>query len=252
MLDPFEPALILPEAKDPKNWLGGRLAFVDKDQTGFLSISYSNPGLMINTTMVKPEEITSFRDLLDPKWKGKIVSTDPRVSGPGRSAYGLLYATKELGPDVIRQLGKQNITLFRDYIQGPEAVAQGKAAMCLGCDPAEVKKYKDQGLPLRLVDPKQIREGGAFLSGGIGVIALLNKAPHPNAAKVYLNWLLSKEGQTELGRSQSYSSRRLDVPNKDWTPAEMLPDDKFWNSYTEEGARVAEEMQPVLREVFGS
>jgi len=80
---------------------------------------------------------------------------------------------------------------------------------------------------------------------------LYSKASHPNAAKVYVNWLLTKEGQTEYARSRSYGSRRLDVANADWLPPVALPDARFWDSYTEEGAAVAEKMQPLLKEVFG-
>jgi len=133
MLDPLEPALLLPEAKDPKNWLGGELDFIDKARMALLTLSSSAPAIYVNTNLVKPEEIKSFKDLLDPKWKGKIVSNDPRVSGPGRSAWGLLYATRELGPDFIRQLARLDITLVRGRNQAEEELAHGKYSICLGC-----------------------------------------------------------------------------------------------------------------------
>src|SRR5437868_162635 len=52
---------------------------------------------------------------------------------------------------------------------------------------------------------------GTYLTVGVGAATLLNKAPHPNAARVYLNWLLTKDGQTEWVKGTNFSSRRLDV-----------------------------------------
>ncbi|HLB28758.1 MAG TPA: extracellular solute-binding protein [Dehalococcoidia bacterium] len=250
VFDPIEPALILPEVKEPKNWLAGGLSFVDKDHMALLMISYSGTPGWINTSMVKPDEIKSFKDLLDPKWKGKIVATDPRVAGPGQATFSFFYAHKDLGPDFIRALARQEIVFLRDYAQPPGMLAQGKYPICLACSDTDSKPLKEQGLPIQPFDPQKVREGG-YLSGGNGVLGLFNKAPHPNAARVYINWLLSKEGQTELAKSQGYASRRVDIPNKDWTAAELLPDLRFWNAYTEEGIEVREKLLPLLRDVLG-
>jgi ABC-type Fe3+ transport system substrate-binding protein len=106
-----------------------------------------------------------------------------------------------------------------------------------------------QGVPIAIIDPRQLREG-SDLSPVNGGTALYSRAPHPNAAKVYLNWLLSKEGQTEFSRGMGYISSRLDVPTehapwrvprpgaiKTYTPEAMVMKDKF--------------VVPLLQEVFG-
>ncbi|HLB28611.1 MAG TPA: extracellular solute-binding protein [Dehalococcoidia bacterium] len=247
--DPVEPALILPEVKDGKNWLGGDLGFVDKNRTGLLMFTYSGTAAWVNTDMVKPDEIKSWKDLLDPRWRGKIVAADPRVAGPGQAAFSMFYAHKDLGPDFIRELVKHELVFARDYGTIPRELAQGKYAICLGCPDAYSTPLMKQGLPIRPVDPRKVREGG-YLSGGNGVLWLLNRPPHPNAAKVYINWLLSKEGQTTVARPNGFPSRRVDVPNSDWTPPELTPDLKFWNAYTEEGAVVREPLVSLLREIL--
>ena len=249
MLDPLEPALILPEVKDPKNWMGGALDFIDKDKTALLTLSATSPILYINTNLVQPGEIKSWKDLLDTKWKGKIVTNDPRVGGPGRSAWVLLYATKELGPDFIRQLGGLNLPLIRGRGGAENDLAQGKYSICFGCGQSYITPLMDQGLPVAPVDPKQIKEGAAFLTGGAGVVALYNKAPHPNAAKVFINWFLTKEGQTEYARSRDLGSRRLDV-SADWLKPFAIPDMRWWDSYSQEGNEMATKMDPVLKEVL--
>ncbi|HKZ51209.1 MAG TPA: extracellular solute-binding protein, partial [Dehalococcoidia bacterium] len=214
-LDPIEPTLILPEVKDPKNWLGGQLEFADKDRLTLVMMSYSKTPIYVNSNLVKPGEIKSVRDLLDPKWKGKILSGDPRVAGPGQATFSFFYAHKDLGPNFIQELAKQDVTLVRDYRTPVEWLAQGKYPILLGGAETTAAPMIKEGLPIKMLDPKQLKEGG-YMTSSNGTITLVNKAPHPNAAKIYINWLLSKEGQTVFARSQGYSSRRLDVPNGDW------------------------------------
>ena len=249
-LDPIEPTLILPEVKDPKNWLGGQLEFADKDRLTLVMMSYSKTPIYVNSNLVKPGEIKSVRDLLDPKWKGKILSGDPRVAGPGQATFSFFYAHKDLGPNFIQELAKQDVTLVRDYRTPVEWLAQGKYPILLGGAETTAAPMIKEGLPIKMLDPKQLKEGG-YMTSSNGTITLVNKAPHPNAAKIYINWLLSKEGQTVFARSQGYSSRRLDVPNGDWTAPELLPVAGYWVSYDEEAVALKDRLVPVLRQVFG-
>ncbi len=85
MLDPLKPVLILPEVVDPSKWKRGKLWFMDPEEKYILRLyNYvSSGGLAINTQHVKPGEFKSIKDLVDPKWKGKISLYDPTVRGPG-------------------------------------------------------------------------------------------------------------------------------------------------------------------------
>jgi len=250
ILDPVEPALILPEVKEGKNWLGGKLEFAEKDRLIFVMLSYSRSPLQVNSQMVKPDEIKSVRDLLNPKWKGKIIAADPRTPGPGQETFSFFYNHKDLGPDFLRELAKQDIHFLRDDRQASEWIATGKYPILIGGSDTDSEPFLRQNLPIRIVNPKQLKEGGT-LSGGPGAISLLNKAAHPSAAKVYMNWLLSKEGQTILVRSNGYPSRRVDtpVPTEPW----KFPTDlSFWVSYNEAAmGNLRGKVVPFLKEVFG-
>ena len=249
-LAPLEPALILPEVKDGKNWFGGRLDFADKEGTVLVMLAYSKSIIHVNTNMVKPEELSSVRDLLNPKWKGKILAADPRAPGAGQTAFNFMLEHKDLGPDFIRQLAKQEIHLLRDDRQAAEWVVTGKYPILLGGSDTDIEPFMRQSLPIRIIDPRALKEGG-YLSVGPGGISLLTNTPHPNAAKVYLNWLLSKEGQAIFVKSNGAQSRRLDTPIPP-EPWKFRPDLKYWVSYGEEAIySIQNKLRPLLKEVFG-
>ncbi|HLB28561.1 MAG TPA: extracellular solute-binding protein [Dehalococcoidia bacterium] len=244
--DPIEPALILPEVTEGKSWRGGALRFNDKDRQILTMLGYSQPGLMVNSNLAKAEDIKSYKDLLDPRWKGKLLLDDPRTTGSGQAILALFYHHRELGPDFIRSLAEQKPTMSRDWRQEVEWVAQGKYPILIGANYTLAAPLLKEGLPIQVVAP---REGGYVTSGG-GTVALYNKAPHPNAAKVYINWLLTKEGQTEFARAVALPSRRLDVPTEGM-PSEMMPVEGYWAHDSEESVlSTRDKVVPFLREVF--
>ena len=129
----------------------------------------------------------------------------------------LFYYLPDVGPSFIRKLyGDMDVTLFRDYRQGSDWLAVGKAAICFFC---EVDVSKQQGLPVDTFGPRVFKEGGGLVQQ-FGTLALVNRAPHPNAAKVFINWLLSRKGQMALQRNMLNTenpadSLRIDIPKDD-------------------------------------
>jgi ABC-type Fe3+ transport system substrate-binding protein len=99
------------------------------------------------------------------------------------------------------------------------------------------------------VDPGQIREG-SDVSPANGSVALFNRAPHPNAAKVYINWLLSKEGQTEFARAAGYVSARVDAPT-DHAPSWRVPAPGAIKTYDLRAVGMRDEVISLLEEIFG-
>ena len=90
-LEPIEPALILPEVTDGKQWRDGRLEFSDEStRLNLVFITHAQFPLIYFPSQVKPDEIDEIHDLLDAKWKGKIVMSDPLPSGPGNSVMRLI------------------------------------------------------------------------------------------------------------------------------------------------------------------
>jgi len=77
----LEPLLVLPDVKDPNTWRGEALEFVDPGRTLLVTARGHRGTLFTNPSLVKPNEFKSYKDLLDPKWKGKILLDDPRRPG---------------------------------------------------------------------------------------------------------------------------------------------------------------------------
>jgi len=221
VLDPMEPALLLPDVKDPKTWRGGALEFLDPNRQLLVMSPFQRGTLFINPKLTKAEDFKTYKDLLDPKWKGKIVLDDPRKSGPGQATFTFFYLQPDLGASFIKALGQQQMTVIKDFQQEVDMVGQGRFPVLLGGADFVVVARGRQGVPVEVVDPRGLKEG-SDVSPANGSAALVNKAPHPNAAKVYLNWLLSKDEQTAFAKVNGYISARVDVPT-DHAPAWRVP-----------------------------
>jgi iron(III) transport system substrate-binding protein len=222
LLDPIKPALLLPEVLNESKWWGKAHRYADPEKRYlFRYVGSSQLGqVYYNTQLVNAKEISSFRDLLNPKWKGRMEMRDIRAPGTGGSAIRFFYYSPELGPDFLRRLlTETDLTVFRDRRQGLDWLAAGKFAICFWCEGAE--RGKQQGLP---VDSFGLMKEGAALSAGQGFLTLINQGPHPNAAKVFINWFLSREGQLNFQKSLAQSeeggpdSLRTDISKDDVLP----------------------------------
>jgi iron(III) transport system substrate-binding protein len=247
--DPLEPALIVPDVKDPKLWRGG-MEFLDPNKTLLTMSPFQRGTIFYNPKLVNPKEFKSHKVLLDPKWKGKLILDDPRRAGPGQATFTFFYLHPDLGPDFIRALGKQQITIMKDFVQEVDAIGQGRYPVLIGTADFVATARAKQGVPIAIVDPRHLKEG-TDVSPANGALALFNKAPHPNAAKIYVNWLLSKEGQTVFARANGYVSARLDVPT-DHTEPWRVPQPGAIKTYTKAAMQVREKLMPLLHEVFGN
>lgn len=225
-LEPVKPALMLPEVTDESRWWQGKHRYTDPEERYvFWYLGVAQAGhISYNKSLVNPREFKSFWDFLNPKWKGKIVANDPRGGGGGTAITRFFYYHPELGPEFLRRLfGEMDLTLSRDRRQQADWLGSGKFALCFFCTTVEVMKAKSQGLPVDLLG---FMKEGAGLTAAHGSIGLVNNAPHPNAAKVFVNWYLSRQGQTtlqtELAKkgTQSLNSLRIDIP-KDMVPPEV-------------------------------
>lgn len=246
--DPLEPALILPDVKDSKNWRGGGLEFVDPGQQMAVMTPAHRVILIVNSATVDPNSFKSYKDLLDPKWKGQIAIDDPRRSGPGQASFTFFYLHPDLGPNFIRALVRQEPTVFRDPSQLVNLVGQGKYPILIGPRDTMLADALKRNLPINIVNPSLVREG-SDISPSSGSVAMFNRAPHPNAAKVYINWLLSKDGQTHHARALGTVSDRLDVP-VDHAEPWKVPQPKAIKTYTVEAMDAKDALLRLLKEVL--
>ncbi|HEY2990380.1 MAG TPA: extracellular solute-binding protein [Candidatus Binatia bacterium] len=222
-LDPLRPFLLLPEVVDESKWYEGHV-YTDADNTYiFRYLTVAEQQLGYNNKLIKDQkEFRSYWDFLNPKWKGKIVARDVRTPGPGNGNLLFWYHNPQLGPQFLKRIfGEMDVTLTRYSRQAADWLAQGKFAICFFCS-EDVELAKRQGLPVDSLDVDW-KEGAAMVSQS-GNLAFLKNAPHPSAAKVFINWLLSREGQIELQRAlakvQPAESRRIDIP-KDDVPSDI-------------------------------
>jgi iron(III) transport system substrate-binding protein len=223
-LDPIPPLLVLPEVTDTSKWWQGKHHYVDPEGQYLLNINGETRIVVgYNTKLVNPAEIKSYWDLLNPKWKGKIVAYDPTLGGAG-DAMRFFYHQKSLGPEFIKRiLTETDIVISSDTRQMGDWLAGGKFALSIfgPISRMDLDIMQIQGLPVSWFAPEHLKEG-AYITAGSGGVALINKAPHLNAAKVGLNWLLSREGQIAYQRiftegNDGPDSLRIDIP-KDKVP----------------------------------
>jgi len=209
ILEPAEPLMILPEVKDPKRWFGGHIWLDNAKKFIYAFQVYQSENIWHNPTLIKLEEARSYDDLLNPKFKGKIGILDPRSAGAGTATWAFFLKIK--GEEWLRKLAAQEMFLSRDQRQLADSLAKGKVAITIGLTYYTFLPFLKAGLPIKsLPDMKE----GTYTSCGSSATSIVKNSPHPNATKVFINWLFSKEGQELYGKAMGQATRRLDVDTK--------------------------------------
>ena len=249
-LEPVKPVLMLPEVTDPKAWITGQLLFRDpKRQDTILGLFNTiSPIGYFKTDEIKPEQLNTADQLLAPSLKGKIGAYNPAVNGGGVLAVSGMYVAK--GADFVKNLfTQQEIATTRDYQQLADWVAHGNYPFVMGMLVHDAELLKAD-FPLQQTSFPDVQE---TTSGGFGLVGLWTNAPHPNAAKVFVNWIATKEGSTIFGKADGSASLRTDVDSTAWVPANLIPkkDGKYIDSYdyvfvTETRATIQKIMGPIV------
>ncbi len=151
-----------------------------------------NYGFLVNSNLVKPgEEPKSWADLLDPKWRGKILSDETRAAGGGRVMFHMTY--DKFGAAYHEKLAEQKLVFARDYRESTRRVARGEYPIYIPLILSDMVNLK--GLPVRYVIPS---EGVSYGSYGA---AVMKNAPRANAARLLVDFYLSEEAQAVYAKS---------------------------------------------------
>ena len=171
---------------------------------GYWTIDYeSYVGLGFNTKLIPPDQApNTYEDLLDPKWKG-------RMAVPGTSTLANWIGAMEMdkGEAFVKRFAPQSIRVYEVSARAvANLVVSGEVPLSPALFNSHMANSADQGAP---VDWRAL--GGVYAT--TGAMALAARAPHPNAAMLFIDFILSREGQTLYGKL-GYASARTDLDSK--------------------------------------
>src|SRR5262245_39803643 len=219
VFDPVRPAIIAPEARSDASWRGGfEAGFLDKDKRlAYAFTLVRSVGLFVNADKVAVAELKSFSDLLGPQWKGKIAISDPRVIGS--TFWPLTIARLKIGDGIMKQpLVDPDPVLSRDRNQLTEFMVRGRYPIAIGLNALALQDFQANGVG-KNITTHLVPEIDYQASGSL--VWLINRAPHPNAARVLINWLLTKDAQVAWARELQTNSRFTGVEPGD--PLTVVP-----------------------------
>ncbi|HWP60383.1 MAG TPA: extracellular solute-binding protein [Candidatus Acidoferrales bacterium] len=240
VLDPVGPVLFHPEVVNKSLWYKGKHHYSDPEEKYVFAFSGTadlTPVVMRFNTKKLPVEaakkIDSVWGFLDKRFAGEIVALPPTIGGAG-GTYFTVQVHPDIGEKYLRRFfdPELNVTFTEDYRQIADGVARGKYTMAIfvGSAGRDIDKLGRQGLPVAsftdILD-RPLKERPTLQgTGASNNIAVVNRRPHPNATKLFINWFLSKEGQTAVH-----------------TKSEQTPDQTFRIDVTEVGKLNPAEMR---------
>jgi ABC-type Fe3+ transport system substrate-binding protein len=244
VLDALSPTLALPENHDPSLWFSKKHTYADpKGEHVFMFEGAVQTDIgAYNTKLVKRGEIKSYWDVLNPKWKGKMVAFDPKERGHIQRMRAIYYNPNVGGEFLRRLFSEMDVTVARDQRQLLDWVASGKAHIYLFATSTEVADGEKKGLPIGALYGSA-EEG--YMSGGFGHVGLVDRAPHPAAAKVFLNWLLSRQGQLRWQEKTDNNSLRTDIPKNMLSDQNSVP--KEGKTYLNTSLPQYADVKPLLK-----
>jgi iron(III) transport system substrate-binding protein len=221
-LDPIRPEFILPELQDPDVWGGWNSAFFDRDKEYVLATRSFLKMPYYNAKLISPDKVKALgKDVfLAPELKGKIIWHDPSAPGTGQSLAPVMR--RLLGDEGLKRFVQEQVVFAAAASEVVDRTARGQHVIAMG--PAmsgELQNYIKAGLRLDIRPLGNTPDMAAYGNIGGSNLIVVKDRPHPNAARLFVNWFLSKGLQTELSKSGGEDARRTDVERL--APADERP-----------------------------
>ncbi len=188
-----------------------------------------NVCMLVNTNLVKEADYPrEWKDILDSKWKGKILSDDMRAVGSGQTVFAVLH--KNYGRGFLEKLATQDIVVNRDLRANSRRVARGENILFIAQILAFASDLK--GLPVKVILPSD----GCPYTAIRG--AILRGAPHPNAARLFINHFLDMESQLAYANAwmgtvlKGVAERLTDPDSKRFAEVKLMGEVEFSDRVT--------------------
>ncbi len=206
--------ILLPNLLEEQLWVGGfDESFLDtQDEYIFSFGAFSLSITWQRTDLLPQDEITRIGQLLDPKYSGKIGFADPRESF--LSNYQTAFIYEDSGEDGLRTLFEDNgARIFGTGDQLIDTMVRtDELWLAVGFPDHRLKSFQDAGLEAaNNIEPTRF-EDACWMGRTNGFIAIPTNNPHPNATKIWANWVLSQEAQEIWSFESGEASARTDVP----------------------------------------
>lgn len=212
-------------------------------------VLYYSPLLMgpwINPNLVKKDEAPrSWRQLIEPRWQGKMVMSDPDITPSPNVFFVMLKRYMGFDDKYFAELGKQKLILVPTATQAPLVLGRGEAQLLIFSPALNVVPLLLEKAPVLPID---MEEGLIARSQAVNI---LKNAPHPNASRLFLNWVLTNEGQTAQAKAKTVLPLRKDVP--DFTPEQgrITPRKVFVTTYDDEQDVARAQREKTFRKALG-
>lgn len=197
--------------------------------------------IAVNTELVKEADYPkSWKDTFDPKWNGKMGM--PSIEGGGAALTLFAFLRMEVDPDSWQKIAALNPRTYPSSAPNVNDLVRGRTAAAYG-GASSFTEQVENGAPLKIILPAE----GVAAFGGMGNVT--TTAKHPNAAKVYVNYLTSKKGSTIISKSGSYGTHP-DSPAPIVSGTQLPPQDKVWNISAEQWDKIHETWFEEWKTVF--
>jgi len=209
---PVRDMLVLPEVLDNNAWYGGLDGiFLDKDRRYFLGFAlYEENIAYYNSRLISDPNAAELKNITDPKWTGKISMADPRAGSPLVGSGAML---RTYGEEFLRTLMvRQKPVIVKDPRQQIDWLASGRYPITIGMPSIAFVEYSERG---GNIEGLKKMTGPMTWTQGVGGVQVLADPPHPNATRLFVNWLLTRDVQARLMAAVKINSRRKDVPLAD-------------------------------------